>query len=57
MNFLANPMLLKNSAEHSTDKKDEQDIEKGQNRRKKEARMRDRLRLFNKLFISPIRKE
>ena len=57
MNFLANPMLLKNSADHSTDKKAEEDIEKGQNRRKKEARMRDRLRLFNKLFISPIRKE
>ena len=27
MNFLANPMLLKNSAEHSTDKKDEEDAD------------------------------
>ena len=37
MNFLANPMLLKNSAEHSTDKKDEEDIEKERTKQKKKG--------------------
>ena len=37
MNFLANPMLLKNSAEHNTDKTDEEDIEKERTKQKKKG--------------------